>query len=200
MSFNVDLLFDFSITEIQKFAKDHQAENFYAFAIDASLLCLNSEEMLTQQLQECQKKWERKSRQITSWEQIADEDVNDIELLLKRYKSLNRNDEAACLDIINRSRAWYRERIPSYEEPETVQGVRENTGDWAYQGFADLAQCDGFDYEAYEEHYYMSDTDQKNSAYGLAMDALVKHLKSSDAFDSFLKTYDFYAIRVEHNY
>ena len=41
--FDVERLADFAEAEIHRFAAEHQEEAFYAFAIDAQLLCLNSE-------------------------------------------------------------------------------------------------------------------------------------------------------------
>ncbi len=48
--FDVERLADFAEAEIQTFAMMHQDETFYAFAIDAQLLCLNSEEQFQKTL------------------------------------------------------------------------------------------------------------------------------------------------------
>ncbi|MBV9849111.1 MAG: hypothetical protein JO250_05420 [Armatimonadetes bacterium] len=50
MMFDVEKLTDFAEAEIQRFATTHQDETFYAFCIDAQLLCLNSEEQLEKTL------------------------------------------------------------------------------------------------------------------------------------------------------
>ena len=42
--FNVTQMADAACAAIAAFAKDHGDEHFYAFAVDANLLCLNSEE------------------------------------------------------------------------------------------------------------------------------------------------------------
>lgn len=42
MPFDPMLLADFAEREIREFAKHHRDETFYGFAVDASLLCLNS--------------------------------------------------------------------------------------------------------------------------------------------------------------
>ncbi|MFO0966234.1 MAG: hypothetical protein U0793_11710 [Gemmataceae bacterium] len=60
--------------------------------------------------------------------------------------------------------------------------------------------CAGFDREAYAEHYGMSDEEQKTSAYGLAMDALVERLQQFGAFAPLRQSRAFYATRVEHDY
>ena len=48
--FDVERLADFAETALQNFALAHQNETFYAFAIDAHLLCLNSEEQFQKAL------------------------------------------------------------------------------------------------------------------------------------------------------
>ena len=42
--FDTEKLTEFAINKITEFAKEHPNETFYGFSIDASLLCLNSEE------------------------------------------------------------------------------------------------------------------------------------------------------------
>ncbi|MFC0604152.1 DUF4303 domain-containing protein [Winogradskyella pulchriflava] len=42
--FDTEKLTEFAISKITEFAKEHPNETFYGFSIDASLLCLNSEE------------------------------------------------------------------------------------------------------------------------------------------------------------
>ncbi|WP_445363549.1 hypothetical protein ACJJIQ_02060 [Microbulbifer sp. ANSA003] len=44
MSFDIERLYDFSVKKIRQFSEEHKDETFYAFAIDASLLYLNSVE------------------------------------------------------------------------------------------------------------------------------------------------------------
>ncbi|RHX86002.1 hypothetical protein DLM78_08945 [Leptospira stimsonii] len=50
--FDVQRLANFALTEIEKFSKEHPNETFYTFAIDSSLLCLNSIEHFEKSLKE----------------------------------------------------------------------------------------------------------------------------------------------------
>jgi len=203
MAFDLDKLQRFCMAEMQRFAEDHQDEVFYAFAIDASLLCLNSEGQFAVTLQECQDEWDQKTRPIQRWEDLTDADVRDSDFLLglhEKHSGLDRSDKEACLQVINKSRSQDREKGSPYCDPEEIRMLRENTGDWAYQGFADMRGSDGFDYDAYSEHYDMSDEEQKTSAYGTAMDKLIEHLRMSNAFECLNTAPTFYARRVEHNY
>jgi hypothetical protein len=77
--------------------------------------------------------------------------------------------------------------------------VRYNTGDWKYQGFAELTNENGFDSDAYAEHYDLDD-EQKTSEYGLAMNALFNLLVARNVFECLKKTDNFTASRVEHVY
>jgi len=54
VSFSVNTLLTYSESRIAQFAEKHRDETFYAFAIDASLLCLNSLEGFNETLQEYQ--------------------------------------------------------------------------------------------------------------------------------------------------
>ena len=203
MAFDVEKLTTFCMDEIRRFAERHQNEVFYAFAIDASLLCLNSEEEFAATLRQYQDEWDRKTRPVQRWEDLTEGDLRDSEFLLglhERHSGLDRFDKSSCLHVINESRSRDREKGNPYRNPQEMQSLRENTGDWAYQGFADMAGIDGFDDEAYGEHYDMSEDRQKTSAYGAAMNVLIERLCSRNTF-TWLKTApSFYATRVEHNY
>ncbi|MEW6369052.1 MAG: hypothetical protein AB1714_30865 [Acidobacteriota bacterium] len=62
MAFEVDKLLDYCRSSIERFARDHPSETFYAFAIDANMLCLNSLDQFAQTLHEYQSRWERQTR------------------------------------------------------------------------------------------------------------------------------------------
>ena len=55
--FDVQQLADFAIQKIKDFSFEHPDEDFYAFAIDANLLCLNSVQCFQQKLKEYQDSW-----------------------------------------------------------------------------------------------------------------------------------------------
>ena len=132
--------------EISTFAKEHQNETFYGFAIDANLLCLNSVEKFEETLLNYQEKW------------------------------------------------------GGYTTNEEIQDLKNNTGDWTYQGFTELSDNDGFDMNSYLDHYHNDDENQANSDYAIAIDSIIENLKQSDIFSSLPTTADFYICRVEHNY
>lgn len=204
MAFDLDKLFAFSVAEIRRFAASHADEHFCAFAVDASLLCLNSEERFAQSLKACEENWKRKTKHIDRWEDLTESEICEIQWILDmavRLDNLDMNDTRACLAAINAERENTR-RVEGnlYQNPERIAEFRANTGDWAYQGFAQMSDAVGFDDRAYERHYGMSDEDQKTSEYGIAMDALVERLRLSDAFDCLQKSAGFYTTRVEHNY
>ena len=203
MSFDLEKLLTFCLNEIQVFSEKHKNETFYGFAIDASLLCLNSIEEFDKTLQKYQTNWEKKARNIVTWEELTEKDLADAEYLLgleERYNNLNRDDKNACLAVINEERRSYREKGNPYKKKEEIMELKENTGDWCYQGFADMSSEVGFDETAYSAHYDMSDEEQLNSEYCLAMDELIEKLNASNIFDCLKQTDDFYVIRVEHNY
>ena len=203
MAFNIDKLFDFSIQEINNFADSHQHELFYGFAIDSSLLCLNSEEVATKSLQQYQNDWERDHRAIDTWDELTERDIWQSENLLgieSRYAGLDLSDRDACLSVINRDRSEDRSKGNPYYKNDEIYSLRSNTGDWAYQGFAEMRTSNGFDNRAYNVHYNLNDEQQKMSAYGKAMNELVAKLIDANAFSCLKLSPNFYAIRVEHRY
>ncbi|MEM7661414.1 MAG: DUF4303 domain-containing protein [Pseudomonadota bacterium] len=151
LAFNVDELTDFCVSRIQEFSKSHGGETFYAFAIDASLLCLNSLERFQESLTE------------------------------------------------------YQSRSPEYyTDGPSIEYIKSNTGDWAYQGFASMHRLTGWDEALYQKHYdyAMGATDEEaaKTSYGRAMAQVIRNLKEQDAFASLRRTVDFYAKQVEHSY
>jgi hypothetical protein len=83
---------------------------------------------------------------------------------------------------------------------DAIDAMRRETGDWSYQGFAEMSAEHGFDRAAYRSHYDLDDAAQRTSAYGLAMDALLARLIARDAFAPLRRTDDFLVIRVEHGH
>jgi hypothetical protein len=96
--------------------------------------------------------------------------------------------------------AKYQAKFAKYFEPANIEALRTNTGDWAYQGFADLNDSNGFDQAAYAEHYDLDADEQRVSAYGQAMDKLLRELTAIKAFDCLTQTPEFSISRVEHEY
>lgn len=106
-----------------------------------------------------------------------------------------------CLSLASDTeagRAYLASRGEATED--AIAAMRRETGDWAYQGFAEMGAEHGFDRAAYRAHYDLDDAAQRTSAYGLAMDALLARLIARDAFAPLRRTDDFLVIRVEHGY
>ncbi len=203
MPFDLHKLHKFCTAELKQFADSHQNESFYAFAIDAELLCLNSEERFEQTLRDYQKTWEGKTRHIDRWEDLTKFDLMDSKWILDmaaRLDGLDLTDKRACLEVVNNARKLIKANGNRYQSEEGIISLRENTGDWAYQGFTRMTPEVGFDDAAYQIHYDLSDEEQKTSEYGIAMDSLVKFLVAADAFSCLKRTPNFYATRVEHTY
>lgn len=95
---------------------------------------------------------------------------------------------------------YYKSNFKGYDNEDEIQSLKRNTGDWEYQGFAEMFFENGFDEHAYADHYEMSKEKQKESEYAQAVDALVEKLSKSDVFKFLNTTKDFYVNRVEHDY
>ena len=201
MAFDIDKLAAYSVERVRAFAENHPDETFYAFAIDAKMLCLNSVEKADETLREYQEMWDRQNREIQSVDELTPEDLAYEDFLLglyERTQGLDRTDLDACRQVINEDRVRRRADGCEYRTPDGIEELRMNTGDWAYQGFADLN--DGFDDDAYSQHYDLPAWRKKLSAYGRAMNRLLKRLQKSGAFDYLRRTPDFSVRRVEHDY
>ncbi|MCF6296579.1 MAG: DUF4303 domain-containing protein [Flavobacteriaceae bacterium] len=99
-----------------------------------------------------------------------------------------------------KSLKYYRKKFGGYDTDELIADLKENTGDWEYQGFVEFDKNSGFDMEEYNEHYHEDEDFQLTSDYAKSMDKVVENLKESGVFDLLRKTNDFYANRIEHNY
>jgi len=189
--------------EISKFAEHHKDENFYGFSIDANLLCLNSEEAAAATLNEYINNWETRYRTFNDWQELTEQDLKDIErtlALAEKYKSLDRSDKKACLNEVNQSRLNLSKGGNPYKNEEQQRDLKENTGDWKYQGFSEMTNEVGFDFDAYNEHYDLDEKEQLTSSYAIAMNEVIKKLYKSGVFSKLNCTSNFYVNRVEHDY
>ena len=148
--FDVEKLTHASTRAISDFVAAHPSETFYAFAVDADMLCFNS---------------------------------------------LERLDETV---------AQYRTKCPGrYSTAADVQRLRDNTGDWSYQGFFRLRPEHGFDNDLYDDYYnqYESGIEPTtDNDYALAMARLIENLQAYGAFATLRRTEDFVATLVGHEY
>jgi hypothetical protein len=108
-----------------------------------------------------------------------------------------------CLNSVEK----FEEKLQNYQvkwggfsTEDAIQDLKNNTGDWAYQGFAQLSDADGFDMNSYNKHYHADDEEQKCSDYAKAMNEIINDLRQSNIFSSLKVTSDFFVCRVEHNY
>jgi hypothetical protein len=203
MSFDIERLFLFCRDEISRFSREHNDETFYCFAIDAALICLNSEEQFRLSLANYRAEWESDTRVIQAWDELTDRDRSRSDFLLNLHAKIGRldlSDKSACVNTINESRAKERAKGNPYESQDRIDDLRYNPGDWKYQGFATMTDQVGFDEKAYSQHYNLSATKQRTSEYGIAMDKLVSLLGERTVFEPLRRSADFRAIRVEHSY
>lgn len=207
MPFDVEKLVINCEAAIDAFAGKHREEHFYAFAIDASMLCLNSIERFESTLKRYQDRWERQTRWVSSPADMTELDWRDEDFLLgleERHGGLDRSNKEACVAIINESRERRRREGCEYLTEAGILALKMNTGDWDYQGFADLSAEHGFDSGQYDEHYYAAmesdDGHASSTAYAKAMTLLVELLKQRNAFESLAVTTDFWASWVDHSY
>jgi hypothetical protein len=57
MAFDLNMLATSAVEQIASFAVSHRDETFYAFAIDRTLLCLNSEEAFQEEVQRLERRY-----------------------------------------------------------------------------------------------------------------------------------------------
>lgn len=207
MGFQIDPIFDHCCAAIEKFAREHRSETFYGFAIDASLLCLNSEEKFIETLEQYRREWVEETSRIESIEQITEREHKIHAIIMsvdEEYKQRVSSDPAAFLDEINRSRDAARAKGFIYDDETERAELKANTGDWDYQGFADLNDCGGWDDHLYQHHYHKAGESKSGRAgvtkYSRAMSRLVRRLRESRVFQQLNRTDDFFVTWVEHNY
>ena len=200
-------MFDYCCAAIEGFARQHRAETFYGFAIDASFLCLNSEEKFLETLVQDRERWIEETSRIESIEQVTEDEHNIQSIIMsvdEEYKKRVSSDPIAYLDQINRSRDAKRAKGFDYDDESEQAELKANTGDWAYQGFADLSDCVGWDERLYQYHFdkagKSNDGGARLTKYSRAMSRLVRRLRESEVFQELNKTDDFYVTWVEHNY
>lgn len=206
MPFDVDQMFEFCQAQIAEFAAEHPDETFYAFAIDANMLCLNSVERFAERLKEYQDDWDRRTRRIEAMSELTPEEIREEDFYLNleaKCSGLDRSNEQACVAKLNEIRDERRADGCEYRTEEGIRSLREDTGGWDYQGFADFSD-DGFDSKLYSDHYHAAggseDGHAPTSPYAIAMTELVERLRASNAFQGLKSTDDFYVTWVDHDY
>lgn len=202
-AFEVNKLLDFTRRAIAEFAKDHAGEVFYAFAIDSGLLCLNSIECFEAGLVEARHRWAANFGQAKK--DFSDLDPFDQKMILSRIEinrtqrekakqggiTLSVEQEKQLFTDVDGFMAWDRTRgsasrftapINPYDTADGIEKFRMNTGDWAYRGFVQLDDCEGWNGLAY---------DRGDESYERAMEELLRGLAASSAFACLRVTTDF---------
>lgn len=130
---------------IDKFALDHQDETFYAFAIDAGLLCMNSEEGAQKILNQYSENWEKKSGTLITLNSISSQEVESArfqyDYLTSKQKTKFENFDHYLDDYISTYNELAKQNIANgnpYKTERKRLAIRFQTGDWAYQGFSKL--------------------------------------------------------------
>lgn len=99
---------------------------------------------------------------------------------------------------------YYRQKFPgNYEDDERAERLKENSGDWSYQGFAEFGEANGFDPALDEVHYNLHlplpEGQTVTTEYSLAMDAVLHLLVQRDAFEPLKRTDDFSMSRMDYD-
>lgn len=195
------------VKQIREFARNHQEEHFYAFAIDAGMLCLSSEEGFDKVIKMYHENWHKSHKDIRSREDLTEDEIEGIkeeyesmpEELLKSMKVYSKEEYIDFyLKMENEVIQDALEEGSPYEKEEKIASLRFNTGDWPYQGFGKL------DFEdsdiIYEEHYEITDKEQQNSEYSLLIKNLLNVINRNKdkVFASLNCTKDFEVLTSEH--
>ena len=83
----------------------------------------------------------------------------------------------------------YQNKYNEYNKTEEIDGLKYNTGDWEYQGFATLNEAPGYNLRLYNKFYNLgfnggTDDALKKTKYYIAMNEIIKNLKNNQAFNS----------------
>jgi hypothetical protein len=170
-----------SVTKIEKalrtFLGKHRDETFYAMAVDAGYLYLNSEEEFEKRRQRHSAEWEDETKAVT----LAEVRACDQGELASKYPSLafsiDQGDSfKRALEVEQTARAKQRAKGNPYEKRGSPdwKSLRYGTGNFTYGEIVSL----NLD-EAYQAHY---ENDQPaNSPYAKKVRAIIAALKRDEA-------------------
>lgn len=184
-AFDIKKLAAFAEKEILEFITQNQDESFYAFAIDNRQLCFNSDEQFEETLEAYKKSHDESCSPLNSLDELKGVDKSTADLTIKWMGKLglfDPNNDEECLNYLNSLRKKEREKGNIYNNPEEIEELRYNTGDWEYFGFSQFNTEVGFDEDLYDDFYNMPDEEQPNSQYYKSMKEVIKILENSDVF------------------
>lgn len=131
---------------IQEFILLHQKETFYAFAIDAGLLCMNSEEGAQKVLNQYIENWEKNSGTLLTFDSINSLEVESARFQYNSLVKHGRTKIQSFDQYLENYISAYNESIEMnikngnpYKTEKKRQSIRFQTGDWAYQGFNQMS-------------------------------------------------------------
>jgi hypothetical protein len=190
---------------VERFATAHRDETFYAFAIDAGMQCLSSEEGFRRiiakyraheaedriELDPAALPPERLEIERAGWEGECD------------FTDEPRSFEAYLAEAIEDHNARARRLANAaftYDDPDKIASLRFRPGDWPYQGFAQLGD-ESLD-ALHEQHYDLGDAEQSTSDYALAMRGLITALRTNVdvVFASLRRGPEFRIFHAAHDY
>ncbi|MDY8136052.1 DUF4303 domain-containing protein [Aquimarina sp. 2201CG5-10] len=193
--------------QIEEFAKSHKEENFYAFAVDAGMLCLSSEEGFNRIINTYSRDWQASHEKIILRKDLT---KDEIEIIEEEFKSMPQNllkiqntsnlEEYInyYLKIENKVNQDALEKGNPYKKEEKITSLRYNPGDWPYQGFEKLnfEELDA----TYEEHYELNEKEQNNSEYSQFIKNLLNEIdqNSDKIFAPLNCTKDFKVLNAKH--
>jgi len=198
-----------TVNQINDFAKHHQDEDFYAFSIDDGMLCLSSEQGFNKVIEKYSNDWIESHEKIKTKEDLEDYELEFMKELYEGMpKDMLEDMDISCLDDYIDSELEMENEINQdalkegnpYKKQDEINTLRNNTGDWPYQGFEDL----NFDDSpvTLAEEYIITEQELQNSDYAQTIKNLLTILERNKdkAFASLKCTKDFEIFKAKHQY
>ncbi len=211
---NADSIFQALEPKLRVLIDNYESESIYALVISEGVVYIHTEAGFNKTLNEYIDWWDQANKPLDSWEELEEyeEDKLDtwsdldgiIDTQIQEKVKADESDltgthKVELLRLINAEREINRLE-DTYRSEETRERVRKNIGDWSNRYAIALYGMSGYDEAAYDEHYELSDDDQKLSEYGVAMHTLLELITSSELFKRVNLSSDFYHCTQEHNY
>ncbi|MCC4856713.1 hypothetical protein LMH78_12950 [Vibrio lentus] len=211
---NSDLIFQELEPKLKVLIDNYESESIYAVVISEGVVYIHTEAGFNKTINEYIDWWDQANKPLDSWEALEEYEEDKLDTwsdldgiidtqIQEKVKAndseLTGTNKVELLRLINAERASNKLE-DTYRSEETRERVRKNIGDWSNRYAIALYGMSGYDEAAYDEHYELSDDDQKLSAYEVAMQALLELVMSSDLFKRVNLSSDFYHRTQEHNY
>jgi hypothetical protein len=211
---NADLIFQALEPKLKVLIDNYKSESIYALVISEGVVYIHTEAGFNKTLNEYIDWWDQANKPLDSWEELEEYEEDKLDtwsdldgIIDTQIQEKVKTDESnltgthkvELLRLINAEREINRLE-DTYRSEETRERVRKNIGDWSNRYAIALCGMSGYDEAAYDEHYELSDDDQKLSEYGVAMHTLLELITSSDLFKRVNLSSDFYHCTQEHNY